>query len=197
MQYHPLSKFSIKILYWSRISSLTISHNMNISLFQRGPEGSFRVTVILTRFLFCVENVGEEQLWTDLLLAHEPNALSIPSITELKPFQRLVFLVYCRPDKVISSMRRFVMEVLGDEFVDEEPLDVGKAYQESIAATPLIFLLGEEVDPLKYIFRYAEDAGFTGKKLRLVTMGLGEYFIPSAHFDSFNRDFSLNRDFLM
>ena len=38
----------------------------------------------------------------------------------------------------------------------------------------MIFFLHREVDPLKYIFRYADEAGFTGKKLRMVTMGSGQ-----------------------
>ena len=49
-----------------------------------------------------------------------------------------------------------------------------RAYTESVAATPLIFLLEREVDPLKYVFRFAEENGITGKKLRLVTLGSGQ-----------------------
>ncbi len=49
-----------------------------------------------------------------------------------------------------------------------------QTYNESVAATPLVFILGEDVDPLKYIFRYAEETGFSGKKLKLVTMGSGQ-----------------------
>ena len=49
--------------------------------------------------------------------------------------------------------REFVINQLGETFVQQENLDVGKAYAETSAATPLIFILGEEVDPCKYIFR--------------------------------------------
>ena len=49
--------------------------------------------------------------------------------------------------------RDFVISQLGETFVQQENLDVGKAYAETSAATPLIFILGEEVDPCKYIFR--------------------------------------------
>jgi hypothetical protein len=45
------------------------------------------------------------------------------------------------------------METLGEAFVQQEPLDIGKAFAETSSATPLIFILGEEVDPCKYIFR--------------------------------------------
>ena len=35
-------------------------------------------------------------------------------------------------------------------------------------------LLKEEVDPCKYIFRFADEMGFHGKKLRLLSMGDGQ-----------------------
>ena len=62
-----------------------------------------------------------------------------------------------RPDQLVVFVRQFVMETLGDAFVQQEPLDIGKAFAETSAATPLIFILGEEVDPCKYIFRYTLD----------------------------------------
>ena len=52
-----------------------------------------------------------------------------------------------------NVIREFVISQLGETFVQQENLDVGKAYAETSAATPLIFILGEEVDPCKYIFR--------------------------------------------
>ena len=45
------------------------------------------------------------------------------------------------------------VKVLGPTFVQQEAMDVGKAYAETSSATPLIFIVGEEVDPCKYIFR--------------------------------------------
>ena len=47
----------------------------------------------------------------------------------------------------------FQVKVLGPTFVQQEAMDVGKAYAETSSATPLIFIVGEEVDPCKYIFR--------------------------------------------
>jgi hypothetical protein len=55
--------------------------------------------------------------------------------------------------KISLLTREFVISQLGETFVQQENLDVGKAYAETSAATPLIFILGEEVDPCKYIFR--------------------------------------------
>ena len=93
----------------------------------------------------------------------------------LKPFDQMVFLCHFRPDKIRSSLRGFVGATLGGEFLDDgEAMDVARAHAESVAATPLIFILGQQVDPLKYIFRFAEETGFTGSKLKMVTLGSGQ-----------------------
>ena len=68
----------------------------------------------------------------------------------IKVFELLKMLIYLRSH---SIYREFVISQLGETFVQQENLDVGKAYAETSAATPLIFILGEEVDPCKYIFR--------------------------------------------
>ncbi len=87
----------------------------------------------------------------------------------------MVFLCHFRPDKIHCALRRFVCATLGHDFLDEEEsMDVGRAYAESVAATPLIFVLGQRVDPLKYIFRFAEETGFSGSKLKMVTLGSGQ-----------------------
>ena len=35
-------------------------------------------------------------------------------------------------------------------------------------------LLKEEVNPCKYIFRFADEMGFQGRKLRIMSMGDGQ-----------------------
>ncbi len=42
------------------------------------------------------------------------------------------------------------------------------------AATPLIILMKDEVNPCKYIFRFADEMGFTGRKLKILSLGSGQ-----------------------
>ena len=75
---------------------------------------------------------------------------------------------------MVASIQQFIGEGLGKGFVGEEPLDIARAFAESVAATPIILILGEEVNPLQHIFKFGEEVGFTGKKVRLVTLGSGQ-----------------------
>ncbi|XP_059098400.1 dynein axonemal heavy chain 7-like [Tigriopus californicus] len=120
-----------------------------------------------------VSEIDTDPLWLDLWSSPVPN-MDDPAFKKLSSFERLVLLCHFRSDKIIRFMRQFVRDVLGNDFVGEEPLDVTRVFGESIAATPLIFLLGKEVDPLKYILRFSEEMGFTGKKLKMVTLGKGQ-----------------------
>jgi dynein heavy chain len=100
---------------------------------------------------------------------------SFDSLCEnLTPFKKMLFLLTLRPDKLPAAIRRFVIDTLGDNFVQQEPLDVGKSFQETSAATPLIIILKEEVNPCNYIFRFADEMGFQGRKLRILSLGSGQ-----------------------
>ena len=69
------------------------------------------------------ENKDEwHQLWT----RQDPDPSSIPYLAQFKAFDRVVFLCHLRPDKVFHALRQFVVECLGKEFLDEEPLDIGR-----------------------------------------------------------------------
>ncbi len=117
---------------------------------------------------------SNDQAWQCLYTSDVPDTKSVTFLQRLQPFQLLVLMVHFRPDRVNWALREFVVSTIGCRFLDEEPLDIGKAYIESVAATPLIIIVKEEVDPLKYIFRYAEDTGFSGSKLKIVTLGSGQ-----------------------
>ena len=49
----------------------------------------------------------------------------------MKPFQKLVFMATFRPDQIVPSVRRYVKDTLGEQFVKQETLDVGKAFAET------------------------------------------------------------------
>ena len=103
-----------------------------------------------------------------------PQSVLCEDLESLQPFERLVFLSHFRTDKMLSFLRNFVAETIGPKFVAQDQLDIGKVFSESHASAPIIFILGREVDPLKYIFRYAEDIGFPTSKLKIVTLGSGQ-----------------------
>ena len=129
----------------------------------------------LKRFGDLLRNDSSIKAIENVWFANNPEKETLP-VTDsngegLSSMEKLLLFITIRPDKLIPAVREFVISQLGETFVQQENLDVGKAYAETSAATPLIFILGEEVDPCKYIFRFGEFMGFTGKKLKVLSLG--------------------------
>ena len=87
-------------------------------------------------------------------LSENPESEPLPSFMDgCTDFDKMLLFVSVRPDRIVPAVRGYVVKALGATFVQQEAMDVGKAYAETSSATPLIFIVGQEVDPCKYIFR--------------------------------------------
>lgn len=89
----------------------------------------------------------------------------------ISSFQRLLFLRCLRPDKVIVGIQAFVMENMGQRFVEAPPFDLATCYKESDVATPLIFVLSMGADPMADLLKLAEQMK-TSKKFEKVRRSL-------------------------
>ena len=49
----------------------------------------------------------------------------------MSAFQKLVFMATFRCDQIVPTVRRFVHNTLGESFVKQETLDIGKAFAET------------------------------------------------------------------
>jgi dynein heavy chain len=60
-----------------------------------------------------------------------------------------------RNDKMIPAINNFVVEVMGQKFVDPPPFDLEKIYSDSSPTTPLIFILSPGSDPFASLNSFA------------------------------------------
>ena len=68
-------------------------------------------------------------LWECETPQDEPTLAEI--CKKMTPFKKMLLMVSLRPDKLVPSIRHFVIDTLGESFVQQEQLDVGKAFQET------------------------------------------------------------------
>jgi len=80
----------------------------------------------------------------------------------LNDFTKLIIIRIIKPDKLVPAMMRFVVDKIGDEFVQPPPFDLAAIYKDSSNITPLIFVLSPGSDPMK-----ALEAIATTKKRQL------------------------------
>ena len=62
-------------------------------------------------------------------------------------FEKLCILKVFRPDKLIPAIKEYVIEVMGESFVNPPPFDLELSFNDSTYSTPLIFVL-PGADPL-------------------------------------------------
>jgi len=86
-------------------------------------------------------------------------------------FHRLLILRCIRPDKVVPAMMDFILNKLGQKFIEPPVFNLAEIYKDSYQNTPLIFVLSPGADPLITLSKQAEAKG---KHLDKVSLGQGQ-----------------------
>ena len=95
---------------------------------------------------------------------------------DLSQFQKLLIYRCLRPDKLTNAMQDFVVEHLGQQFVESQTVDLSLVFRDSSPSTPLIFVLSTGTDPAADLYKFAEEMKFT-KKLSAISLGQGQVII--------------------
>lgn len=105
----------------------------------------------------------------------EPQNEPIPGDwnSKLNTFQKLILLKSLRSDKITLGVANFVVEHLGQPFVEPPVFNLAKSYKDSNITTPLIFVLSKGSDPVASFERFAEDSNMT-KKCENISLGRGQ-----------------------
>ena len=92
---------------------------------------------------------------------------------KLNSFQKLIVLKSLRPDKITLAVQNFVVEMLGQPFVEPPVFNLNKSYKDSSITTPLIFVLSKGSDPVASFERFAEESNMS-KKCEKISLGRGQ-----------------------
>jgi dynein heavy chain len=87
--------------------------------------------------------------------------------------QRMCVLRVVRPDTMTLSLQGYVVEKLGQRFVEPPPFDLAQCYEDASVAVPLIFVLTQGSDPTKQFLTFADQMKM-GRKLNSLSLGQGQ-----------------------
>ena len=95
--------------------------------------------------------------WYEWYMEQEPETQPFPGewTRKCSLMQSLIIVRCLRPDRVMSCVRSYVIQTLGQDFVIPPPLDLSLSLRDSDAYTPLLFVLSPGVDPLIQLKQFA------------------------------------------
>lgn len=120
-----------------------------------------------------MNEASEKDTYHALMNSKNPWDEKLPALftNKFNPFQKLLFIKLIREEKLISLIRRFVGESLGEIFTYSPDFDLKGAFADSTCTTPIIFVLSPGADPIAYLFNLAKEKEFSD---RLKTLSLGQ-----------------------
>lgn len=122
-----------------------------------------------------VKFVEELSQWHAFFLSRDPHLEKFPGNwnEKLSSFQKILLLRCIRPDKLTHAIRNFIASsFLGPKFVEPPVFDLLAIYKNSVAITPLIFLLSEDVsDPRGLVVELAQKVKIPEKMVVPLSLG--------------------------
>ncbi|XP_071580099.1 dynein axonemal heavy chain 2 [Temnothorax nylanderi] len=117
--------------------------------------------------------------WHNWYISTEPEATSLVGEWEggCNEFQKMLFIRSCRPDRISFCIMTYIVRILGPSFVEPPVLDLKAVLDDSVARTPLIFVLSPGVDPTGVLAQLADNQGMSANFL---TLSLGQGQAPIA-----------------
>lgn len=83
----------------------------------------------------------------------------------------------CRPDRISFCIANFIVLNLSQRFVEPPVLDLKAVLDDSVAQTPLIFVLSPGVDPTSALMQLVDSQEMTS---HFMTLSLGQGQAPIA-----------------
>eukprot|EP00767_Chilomastix_cuspidata_P004259 gnl/Chilomastix_cuspidata/4391.p1 GENE.gnl/Chilomastix_cuspidata/4391~~gnl/Chilomastix_cuspidata/4391.p1 ORF type:complete len:5137 (+),score=567.95 gnl/Chilomastix_cuspidata/4391:1094-15412(+) len=122
------------------------------------------------------------EVWKGWWDRDAPEKAPIPfNSNDLTAMQRLCILRCFRSDRVYVGISNFVSSKMGPRYVQPPILDYEKLYFQSTAENPIVFILSPGADPTTDIFKLGEKMGFTGNKLKFLSLGQGQAAIAEQY----------------
>ncbi|KAG7190743.1 hypothetical protein KM043_006815 [Ampulex compressa] len=117
--------------------------------------------------------------WHNWYISTEPESIQLVGEWEegCNEFQKMLFIRSCRPDRISFCITSFIVRNLGQRFVEPPVLDLKAVLDDSVAQTPLIFILSPGVDPTGSLIQLADSQDMAGQ---FMTLSLGQGQAPIA-----------------
>jgi len=122
------------------------------------------------------QNIEQDSLgWKRWYSEEKAENADLPrSARDLNQFQRLFLLRVMRQDRIGAALSQFVIDNLGQDFIEQPPFDMEVSFDESTSITPFFFVLFPGVDPTPTIEALGRKLGKTEANGQLLNISMGQ-----------------------
>ena len=113
--------------------------------------------------------------WKELYDSSNPHEKTYPSPFDLQVgLHKMIILRCLRPDKIVPAVQEFIVDNLGQSYIEPPTFDLPGTFGDSSCLTPLIFVLSPGADPMNALLKFGEDCGFTTDQIQTISLGQGQ-----------------------
>ena len=85
-----------------------------------------------------------------------PEEWTFPDDAPLKSLHKLLVFRVIRTDKFVPRVSKFIIEEIGEYYINPPPFDLALTYGDSKNITPLIFVLSPGADPMQSLVKFGQ-----------------------------------------
>lgn len=120
-------------------------------------------------------NPGEINYWKKWLKEEKAETGEIPkSMSHLNSFQKLILIRALRPDRIVSAIGNYVIEMMTSKYMDPRIFDMNETYKETNNQTPIFFVLFPGIDPTTAVEDQGKLIGKSIKEGTLINIPMGQ-----------------------
>ncbi|KAK7111861.1 dynein axonemal heavy chain 3-like isoform X2 [Littorina saxatilis] len=114
-------------------------------------------------------------LWKKFYDSPSPEKHKYPRpFDALSGLDKMVVLRTFRPDKMVPSVQEFIVDSLGQSYIEPPTFDLAGSFADSNCCAPLIFVLSPGSDPMAALLKFGIDSGYTGNRIQTISLGQGQ-----------------------
>ncbi|ESO89088.1 hypothetical protein LOTGIDRAFT_210054 [Lottia gigantea] len=127
--------------------------------------------------------------WRQLYDSSSPHDYKLPSpFDAITGMGKMVILRTLRPDKIVPAVQTFIVDNLGQSFIEPPTFDLPGSFADSNCCAPLIFILSPGADPMAALLKFGQDMGYSGQRIQTISLGQGQGPIAAKMIENAIKD---------
>uniref|UniRef100_A0A2S2QIW0 Dynein heavy chain 3, axonemal n=1 Tax=Sipha flava TaxID=143950 RepID=A0A2S2QIW0_9HEMI len=119
-----------------------------------------------------IDSIDAWKFWYD---SNNPQDLPIPEpFKNIDGLEKLIIIKCIRSDKVVPAVQQYIINSLGQKYIEPPSFDLMDSYKDSNCCTPLIFILSPGTDPMSSLIKFSEDKQASPNDLITISLGQGQ-----------------------